>query len=48
MDKEMRDRKTHFNKTVEKIRSTLIQSIPKMLVCIYILLLKPHSHNWQP
>ncbi|XP_016658490.1 uncharacterized protein LOC100569803 isoform X2 [Acyrthosiphon pisum] len=27
MDKEMRDRRTHFNKTVEKIRSTLITSV---------------------
>lgn len=45
MDKEMRERKTHFNKTVEKIRSTLIQSIPNMLVCIYILFIKPDSHN---
>ncbi|XP_015373160.1 PREDICTED: putative leucine-rich repeat-containing protein DDB_G0290503, partial [Diuraphis noxia] len=27
MEKEMRDRRTHFNKTVEKIRSTLITSV---------------------
>ncbi|KAL5239679.1 hypothetical protein ACI65C_007089 [Semiaphis heraclei] len=27
MDKEMRDRRTHFNKTVEKIRSKLITSV---------------------
>lgn len=29
MDKEMRERRAHFNKTVEKIRSTLITSLPK-------------------
>lgn len=27
MEREMRDRRTHFNKTVEKIRSTLITSV---------------------
>jgi len=27
MDKEMRDRRTHFNKTVEKIRSKLVTSV---------------------
>lgn len=30
MDKEMRQRRIHFNKTVEKIRSTLISSIPNV------------------
>jgi len=34
MDKEMRERMTHFNKTVEKIRSRLITSVPNMLVYI--------------
>lgn len=34
MDKEMRERTTHFNKTVEKIRSRLITSVPNMLVHI--------------
>lgn len=34
MDKEIRERTAHFNKTVEKIRSRLVTSVPNMLVSI--------------